>query len=284
MSALVLATVAAFFFGGLAVALRVVLEHGVDPETTAAVTAGIGFAVALVLSAPQWGDTDFAEIWPFLVGGALAPGLSQIFFVRAIEQVGAARTAVLFGISPLVAAVPAVALLDEPLSVALAFGMIAIVVGCFTLGLERRAVQMITGLGVAYSLAAAVTIAARDNYARHSAIETDVPGFAAAAAVLLAGSIVLLVAALVRRRGQSLHEARWSLLVAGGLQGLAYALLLEALTRGRVTVVVPLYTTEALWAVVLAALFLRRRELVGARVVAAAALMVVGGALIGVGR
>lgn len=284
MSALLLATLAACLFGALAVALRVALEHGSDPETTACATAAIGFGLALALSAPAWGDTDLAGLWPFLLGGALAPGLSQIFFVRAIEQVGAARTAVLFGISPLVAAVPAIVLLDEPLGIALALGMAAIVAGCFALGWERRAVRTVTALGVVYSLCAAVTIAARDVYARHTATEVDVSGLVAAAATLLAGSIVLAAAALIRRRGQGLREARWALLVAGLLQGAAYAALLEALTRGRVTVVVPLYTTEALWAVLLTAIFLRRRELVGARVVVAAVLMVVGGALVGVGR
>jgi drug/metabolite transporter (DMT)-like permease len=284
VSALLLATFAACLFGALAVALRVALERGVDPETTAALTAGIGCVLAVVLSAPQWGDTDWGDVWPFLLGGALAPGLSQIFFVRAIEQVGAARTAVLFGISPLLAAVPAVTLLDEPLGLLLAVGGLAIVVACFTLGWERRAVRTITALGVVYSLAASVTIAARDNYARYSATESDVSGLVAAAAVLFAGTLVLTAAALVRRRGQHVRGARGPLLLAGALQGGAYCALLEALTRGRVTVVVPLYTTEALWAVVLAAIFLRRRELVGPRVVVAAALMVAGGALIGAGR
>lgn len=284
MSALLLATFAACLFGGLAVALRVALERGVDPETTAAITAAVGFALALVLSASQWADTHWRDVWPFLLGGALAPGLSQIFFVRAIEQVGAARTAVLFGISPLVAVVPAVTLLDEPLGLLLALGVIAIVTGCFLLGWERRAVRTLTALGVVYSLGAAVTIAARDNYARYTATEVDVPGLVAAAATLLAGTLVLTAVALVRRRGARVLGARGPLLLAGALQGGAYCALLEALTRGRVTVVVPLYTTEALWAVLLAAIFLRRRELVGARVVVAAALMVVGGALIGAGR
>lgn len=284
MSALLLATLAACLFGALAVALRVALERGVDPETTAALTAGIGFLLALVLSSVRWSGTDWRDVWPFLLGGALAPGLSQIFFVRAIEQVGAARTAVLFGIAPLMAAVPAVTLLDEPLGVLLALGVVAIVGGCFLLGWERRAVRTITALGVAYSLGAAVTIAARDNYARYSATEGDVPGLVAAAATLLAGTVVLTAVALVRRRRSGVRAARGPLLLAGALQGGAYSALLVALTRGRVTVVVPLYTTEALWAVLLAALFLRRRELVGARVVAAAVLMVAGGALIGAGR
>ena len=63
-----------------------------------------------------------------------------------------------------------------------------------------------------------------------------------------------------------------------------YACLLEALDRGRVTVVAPLYATESLWAVLFAALLLRSSEAVGRRLVAAAVLMVLGGALIGISR
>jgi uncharacterized membrane protein len=284
VSALLLATLAAALFGALTVALRVVLERGVDPETAGALTAAVGFLFALAASIPQWPGTDWSAVWPFLVGGAVAPGLSQVFFLRAVAEVGAARTAVLFGMAPLVAAVPAVTLLDEPLGVLLALGVLAVVAGCFLLGWERRTARTITALGVVYSLVAAVAIAARDNYARYSATESDVPGLVAAAATLLAGTLVLTAIALVRRRGQGLRDARGPLLLSGLLQGAAYCALLEGLTRGRVTVVVPLYTTEALWAVLLAAIFLRRRELVGARVVVAALLMVTGGALIGAGR
>lgn len=73
-------------------------------------------------------------------------------------------------------------------------------------------------------------------------------------------------------------------LVAVRVLGVAYSFLLEALDRGRVTVVAPLYATESLWAVLFAALLLRRTEAVGQRVLAAAALMVAGGVLIGISR
>ena len=283
MSALLLATAAACLFGGLAVAVRAVLDRGADPETAAALGAGIGLVVAVGLAAPQWGGAEAGELWPYLLAGAVAPGLSQLMFVRAIEQVGAARTAVLFGVSPLLAAVPAVWLLDEPFGLLLGLGTAAIVVGCLALAWERRSARTLTGLGIALSLGAAALIAARDNYARHSAVGSEVGGLTAAAATLAAGAVVLGLAALVRRRG--VPGAAWpAVVVAGLLQGLAYCALLEALTRGRVTVVVPLYTTESLWAVVFAAMFLGRREAIGPRLVVAAALMVAGGALIGAAR
>lgn len=283
MSAFLLATVAACLFGGLAVALRVVLERGGDPESSAAISAAIGLVVAAGLAAGQWPRAELADLWPYLIAGAVAPGLSQLMFVRAIEQVGAARTAILFGVSPLLAAIPAVWLLDEPFGLVLGLGTGAIVVGCLALAWERRSARTLTGLGIALALVAAALIAARDNYARHFAVDSDVGGLAAAAVTLAAGTVVLGLAALVRRRGIP-HSAASPVLLAGLLQGLAYCALLEALTRGRVTVVVPLYTTESLWAVVFAAVFLGRREAIGARVVAAAALMVVGGALIGAAR
>jgi uncharacterized membrane protein len=66
--------------------------------------------------------------------------------------------------------------------------------------------------------------------------------------------------------------------------GLSYACLFQAYYRGRVTVVSPLVATESLWGVLLAAIVLRRTELVGRQLVFGAALVVAGGALIGAFR
>ena len=71
---------------------------------------------------------------------------------------------------------------------------------------------------------------------------------------------------------------------AGLIFGLSDALLFEAYYHGRVSVVAPLVATESLWGVAFAALFLRRSELVGRRLVLGAVLIVAGGVLIGVSR
>ena len=71
---------------------------------------------------------------------------------------------------------------------------------------------------------------------------------------------------------------------AGVLAGLSYVCLYEAYDRGRVSVVSPLVATESLWGVALSALVFGQKELVGRRLVAGAALVVLGGALIGVTR
>jgi uncharacterized membrane protein len=71
---------------------------------------------------------------------------------------------------------------------------------------------------------------------------------------------------------------------AGIVLALAYGCLLEAFDRGRVSVVAPLNATQSLWAVVCAAIFVGRSEAIGRKLVAAGALIVAGGALIGAVR
>jgi uncharacterized membrane protein len=71
---------------------------------------------------------------------------------------------------------------------------------------------------------------------------------------------------------------------AGLLFGASYITLFEAYYRGRVTIVAPLVAIESLFGVVLSALFLRGSESVGRRLLLCAALIVAGGALIGIYR
>ena len=60
--------------------------------------------------------------------------------------------------------------------------------------------------------------------------------------------------------------------------------LLEAFSRGRVSIVAPLDATQSLWAVAFSAVVLGKTEAIGSRLVLASALIVAGGALIGVVR
>src|SRR5919199_639743 len=52
-----------------------------------------------------------------------------VLFVRAIEAVGASRTAILVGVSPLLSAFFAISLLGEPIRAGLVLGTVAVVGG-----------------------------------------------------------------------------------------------------------------------------------------------------------
>src|SRR5947208_11531722 len=110
----------------MAVAIRASFRPGSDPEAVSLATTAGALAVCLVLAAPFLGGLTWHGVWPFLVAGLVAPGLSQVLFVRAIEAVGASRTAILIGVSPLLSALFAISLLGEPVRAGLVLGTVAV--------------------------------------------------------------------------------------------------------------------------------------------------------------
>jgi drug/metabolite transporter (DMT)-like permease len=282
--AVLLAAAAAMLFGALAVSIRIALRGDADADAGAlATTAGATVVCAAVAGAlGQWSRVPWSDTWPFLAAGTVAPGISQLLFTRAVDLIGASRTAILVGISPVLSAAIAIALLGEPFRLSLALGTLFVVCGGTLLASEAGQLRGFLTLGAAFGAAAAALFSVRDNFVRWAERGSGVPGVVAAACSLAAASVVL--AAVLAGSGEPASRTRAAtkpFLVPGAIYGLAYALLLTAFDRGRVTVVAPLYATESLWAVVVSAVVLRRAEGVGARLVTAALLVVAGGALIG---
>jgi drug/metabolite transporter (DMT)-like permease len=284
-----LACASAALFGAMAVAVRFALRRADDPVLGAFAMSTVALAVTVVIGlASSLGDSlDVSELWPFFLAGAIAPGLSQILFTRAVREAGAARTAVLMGTAPLVAVAIALVALREPVRAPLLIGAALIVAGGIALAGERVRPADFRRLGMVFAVLATVMFATRDNLLRWLVGETDTHALVTAPVTLLAGSAtVALYLAATRGRAwaRGYGVVVRAFFPAGVLFGLSYVALFEAYYRGRVTVVAPLVATESLWGVIFAALLLRRSELVGRRLVAGAALIVAGGALIGAWR
>src|SRR4051812_12755921 len=113
----------------MSVAVRFALRSNDDPELGSLAMSTVAPGLTGVLALAVRPEVHLGEGWPFLVAGAIAPGLSQILFVRAVREAGAARTSVLMGTAPLVAVAIALTFLDEPLSAALLVGAGLIVAG-----------------------------------------------------------------------------------------------------------------------------------------------------------
>jgi drug/metabolite transporter (DMT)-like permease len=282
--AVLLAAAAAIMFGAQAVTIRIALRGGVDPDAGALVTTGGACVTCIVIAAlfGQWAHVHWPDTWPFLAVGTIVPGVSQLLFTRAVGLIGASRSTILIGISPVLSAVGAIALLGEPFRVSLVVGTVLVVCGGTLLAWERGGPAGFLTLGVALGVGAAVLFSVRDNFVRWADRGSAVPGVVAAACSLASATIVL--ALFVAISGDGIRRTRSAakpFFVPSVIYGLAYVFLLTAFDRGRVTVVVPLYATESLWAVVFAAVILRTTERIGLRVGAAALLVVAGGALIG---
>jgi drug/metabolite transporter (DMT)-like permease len=284
VDAVLLALCSAALFGAMTVVIRFGLARGASAEMGAVLTIVPALAVALVfaaLDAARHGLPELEAAWPFALAGIMGPGASQILFTLAIRDAGPSRTSVLVGTAPLFSVAIALTLLREPLQAALLAGAVLIVVGGVLLVGERVRPGHFKLVGLAFALGATILFASRDNLLRWLSVDTDVPPALAASATLAAGTVCVLGYALLVRAGSGVTLAGvYRFAVAGLLFGLSYVALFEAYYRGRVTVVSPLVATESLWGVLLSALLLRRSELVGPRLLAGAALIVTGGAVI----
>ncbi len=266
----------------MSVALRMALDRDPDAALGTIATAGTALVVALVAATAETParGLHLSSAWPFLLAGLLSPGAAQIFVTVAIRESGSSRVSMIFGTAPLVSVTIALVFLNEPASAPLIAGAVLIVAGGVLLARERERPAHLNRLGLVLAFAGASLFAIRDNLVRHLAVgSTAVPPAVAAAAALLGGTVLIAVWA---RQGIG---RRWiPFLPAGVFFGASYVCLFEAYYRGRVTVVAPLVAIESLVGVALSAVLLRESELVGRRLVLAAALVVAGGALIGAFR
>jgi drug/metabolite transporter (DMT)-like permease len=285
VDAVLLALVSAAFFGAMPVAVRFALVPPLVPAAVGALFMQVAtFAVLCVAAAIQGGVT-LGGLLPFLVAGAIAPGLSNLFITVAIREAGSSRASVAFGAAPAFAVTFAVVVFGERPGPAVLVGALLIVGGGIALALEPERPAHVRAPGIAYALVGAALFALRDNLVRELSLDTDVPSMTAGAAMLAASLVVTSVVVVARRNRVSwsaLVVARW--LLPGAFVGVSYVALFEAFYRGTVSVVAPIVATESLFGVVFSALFLGRSERVGPRIVLGAALVVTGGALIAVFR
>jgi drug/metabolite transporter (DMT)-like permease len=159
---------------------------------------------------------------------------------------------------------------------------VLIVAGGVELARDRGRPAHVRRRGYVFAFVVTILLAARDNLLRWLAGSTPVPPAVAVVASLLGAMLLILVFVGPRVRGRLALRSLLPFVGVGAVFGLSYVLLFEAYYRGRVTVVSPIVATESLWGVALSLLLLRHTELVGRRVLIGAALIVAGGALIGV--
>jgi drug/metabolite transporter (DMT)-like permease len=290
VDAVIFGALAGALFGAFAVAVRYGLSRGVAVELGAAVTSVIGFGVVTLIALVSGAFSEHIgarDALAFGAIGAVVPGFSQIAFNQAVRLAGAARTAVLIGVAPLLSFVLAIAFLGESANAGLIAGAALIVSAGASLSFERTRPEGYRTLGAVFAVLCAGLFAIRDTLVRAASDESALAPLLRTVVSLAAAALVLVVwAALTGRRRQTapLRTSVKPFLPAGICLGAAYLSLIEALDRGPVTIVAPLNATQSLWGVIFAAAFLGKREAIGPRLVAAALLVVAGGVLIGISR
>jgi drug/metabolite transporter, DME family len=285
LTAVLVACVSGIFLGALNTTMRRALARVADVDAGSAVIATVAFVLLAATALVSGSDFDAGELWPFLLIGVFVPGLSQLLVVHAVQAAGASRAGILFGMAPLFSALVAIAAFGESFRWPLAAGTLLVVGGGVALAWEGERPVDYRAYGAALAVTVAAAFGLRDNVARAVSEDVAADPLAQATAIMLGASIVLLANLL---RGASpiarLRRAFPPFASSGVVTALAQATLLEALDRGRVTVVAPLVGTGVLWTVVFAAAFLGRSELIGRRLVVVALLVVAGSAVVGATR
>ena len=262
-------------------AVRFALVPPMVPAAVGALFMQIATFAVLCIAAAIQGGVTVEGLLPFVLAGAIAPGLSNLFITVGIREAGSSRASVAFGMAPLFAVTIAVLVFDERPGAVVLFGALLIVCGGVALALEPERPRHVRRIGIAFALVGAALFALRDNLVRDESLDTDVPSMTAGAAMLASGLVVTSAFVIARR-----HRVAWPArvvgrwLLPGAFVGLSYIALFEAFYRGTVSVVAPIVATESLFGVVFSALLLRRSEKIGPRLVLGAFLVVTGGALI----
>jgi drug/metabolite transporter (DMT)-like permease len=289
VAAITFAVLSGALFGALAVLVRRGLERGGDPRVGSLAVAGVA-TLTLLPPAVVSGALDGVsprELWPFLLAGALVPGVSQILFMLSVRDAGPSRTAILIGTAPLMSVALALVVLDEPARPLLLVGTLLVVAGGAVLTRERVRPEHFRAIGVAFALTCAALFAVRDNVVRWAATDAHPPPLLAAAVAMLGATAFLLVYLLATRTliRTRLRQALGAFAWAGMALGVAYGCLFVAFDRGRVSIVAPLNATQSLFAVAFSALlFGRAVDVIGRRLLVAGVLIVAGAAFVGAVR
>lgn len=283
-SAPLLALGSALGFAVAGVFLKRGLQHAsplaatlVSVTVTAAVICGLAFATGdpLVALTPA--------IAPFLVAGLIAPGLARLAMFVGVHRIGIARSSSVLATAPLVSMGIAIAVLGEQPSPTLLVGAGAIVAGGILLAHRSPDDRSWRRRDMLFPALAALGFALRDNITRWGFRHFAHPVVAGAAAAVCSVAVMYAVGAAARTRGgMRLEAGALGLLALAGLaEGAAYLAMWWALSIGDVSVVSPLVNAQSIFAVTLAAVFLRDLERVTWRVALAAVLLIGGVAAVG---
>ena len=278
--------------GALGLAGTVVLSRkgmpGVHPLLTNVVIILVGIPIAVVLvlafAFSDIGNLPRAVLpWVVLLGVVqLSLGRSTGFF--AVNMIGASRTSVFFAVQAPFAALLAVSLAGESLSIMVAVGTAVLVVGL----LLASGDSMLQGwrtdrrylVGCALAVATGASAGAANVIAKEAIGVFDSPLLISCLG-MIAGLVVLSppvgAAAVLDRSIRTVDRKSLVFVSLAGVTSVAaFAAPVFAVQKIDVVVVAPLYSTFPLWTLLLSHIFIGRLENVTLRLTVGAVLAVAG--------
>lgn len=250
--------------------MRVGTQHVAPPVATFYTVLVGAVLITSIAFAVNFDDikTLPLEVYGWItVMGILAYCVARVLHNTAIRMVGAARSVPMISIQPLLAFAIGFLILGERPNLLVTAGTPIIVVGILLVMLPRRQTGQtieIRKLGYLLAFGGSLAFVTRDAISRHvlGTLALAPPFVVSGFALVIGGSILF---AFIHRG--VIHSIRRQPMryvgiccLAGLLQGIAVASLFHALSRAPVTIVTPIYASQPIIALTLAAVFLRQLE------------------------
>jgi drug/metabolite transporter (DMT)-like permease len=265
------------------VAMRDASALAVALVLNGSVAAG-GFTLSL------WDGTLLHSTLPpllwYLAVGVVGPGVGRIMVLLGIEKMGLSRSTTIAASAPVWGTLAAIAFLGERPSALVMLGTLGVVGGVAILGPSEN--QGGDGRGgwfqwsLIYPLTASIAYALPPVFSKFAYSYQPTP-YVGMAVAFSTGNILLLVgnALLGRQEGLAMGRRAWPWLLSAGLLSFISSLCLwTAFVSGSASTTLPLSRLVPLWVLLLSYFCLRTLERIGWREAVAAALVVLGAALI----
>ena len=245
------------------------------------------FVTALVLWTVNWWSFPLSLLYSpatfyFILGGLIQPAIVRFLHYTGIVRLGASRAAPVRGISPLFAIVVAFFFLGERPGFSVYIGAVLSVAGLWLISYRREGETAWKTIDLLFPLGAALLTAVSQNIRKTGLLILPNP-YIAAAVTTTTSLVVFLLSLILTGQICSIKMDKRCLPSYGSAAVISTAAQLFtfiALSKGQVSVVVPLVNANPLFIVFLSALFLKDLEKVTGLVVTGALLIVGGVALI----
>jgi len=214
----------------------------------------------------------------YLISGCLQPIFARALFYQGIIRIGVARAGPLRGIEPLFATIIAVVVLKENPGLQVYVGTILIVTSLWLISGRQKHETKWRLVDALFPISAAL-ISAISQTLRKQALNIIPDPFIAVAMVTTVSLILLIGFVFGSGRREQFHMNRTSLrffFAAAVVASVAQVANFTALSRGQMSVIIPLLNITPLFSVFFSALFLRDSETVNLRIICGAILMVGG--------
>jgi drug/metabolite transporter (DMT)-like permease len=259
--------------------------RGADARSGSLVNIASG-TVMYWLIAPFFLESWYWLTWAcalFVLVGLFRPSLSSVMALSSIQYMGPTLTSALTAVAPIFGAAYALLLLGEQLTLRIALGTLAVILGCVLSTYRRQGLARGWPLwALVLPLGAAFVRASGHVGTKLGLEQVPSPSFA----VLVSNTVSLVLVAIVFRiEGRpfsgTLQSHAWFIL-GGMAAGLSLHFLNSALQIGTLVSVVPIVSASPVFTLLLG-LYVFRREIIGWQTLAAIALVVPGVILVVLG-